>query len=268
MIIGIPVHNAFDTLYKAIDTCVAAATVPEHLEFVLYDNGSTTSLKQAMDERYPNSVFSYHVERSEINVGVPVACNFFLDWAKNKGESFASIMHSDTYIYQQGWDIYLQGAFAALNPGVIGFFGAAGIGTDDIYRSAYRLTQMIRVHTYSGDRCRLSSDVHHQHKFSEDLMQCAVLDGFFLATNVNLRFDEASPHHMYDNDICLESISAGYKNFVLNMDCDHPGGKTDGGTEWNEVFNRTKSQIHADAHVHFYNKWFPGNRNITLPYFV
>jgi GT2 family glycosyltransferase len=268
MIVGIPVHNAFDTLFNAIDVCVAAAKAPEHLEFVLYDNGSLTSLEQAMDERYSNAVFSYHVVRSETNVGVPVACNYMIDYAKNKSELFAAIMHSDTVIYQQDWDIYLQGAFAATNAGVIGFYGADGIGTHDIYKNPYRLTQMIRIHTNAGSRCRLSPQVHGHLIFEEDLKACTVLDGFFLATNVNLRFDEASPHHMYDNDICLESISAGYMNFILNMDCDHPGGATDSGTDWNTIFNRTKQQIHSDAHVHFYNKWAPGNRNITLPYFI
>lgn len=268
MIVGIPVHNAFDTLFNAIDVCVAAAKVPENLEFVLYDNGSLTKLEQAMDDRYSTATFSYHVVRTETNVGVPVACNYMIDYAKNKNEPFAAIMHSDTLIHQKDWDIYLQGAFAALNPGVIGFFGADGIGTHDIYQMPYRLTQMIRIGTSSGSRCRLPVQVHGQELFTEDLRQCAVLDGFFLATNVNLRFDEASPHHMYDNDICLESISAGYKNFILNMDCDHPGGATDSGTDWNNVFNRTKQQIHADAHVHFYNKWAPGKRNLTMPYFI
>jgi GT2 family glycosyltransferase len=90
----------------------------------------------------------------------------------------------------------------------------------------------------------------------------AVLDGFCLICNIKMLekvggFDERSYplHHMYDNDICLESIRAGYKNIVIDMDVDHHGGMTDVGEDWAAPFGKTKDQVHKEAHPPFYQKW-------------
>jgi hypothetical protein len=99
----------------------------------------------------------------------------------------------------------------------------------------------------------------------------AVMDGFSLIVRTELLnkiggFDRQYPvHHMYDNDICLESLANGYRNIVISMDAQHLGGRTDVGENWAEPMGKTKQQVHQEAHPIFYEKWKPENHNIHLP---
>jgi len=159
--------------------------------------------------------------------------------------------------------------------GVAGFYGAKGIGTHDIYKSPYSMSQMIRLENVSGCH-RMNAAVHGFRPPSGDVEDVCVMDGFSQIINVEFLnkvggFDRKYPlHHMYDNDICLESIDRGYRNIVIRMDADHIGGQTDVGENWAEPFGKTKQQVHQEAHPIFYEKWHPKNvanglHTISLP---
>lgn len=269
MYVGIPVHNQFNVLLECLYNITENASSPENLKIMLFDNGSGRKLADFIEKYWSHVNNVDVVMRSEENLGVPSANNAFLSWAVKTGNAdYVSIMHSDTRIYEKSWDVKLDEIFRELNPGVVGFFGAHGIGRHDLYRAPYELHQLVRVGTVAGNRCRLDPMVHGHRQISENYTKCTVLDGYFLATSTKLHYDEAVPHHMYDNDICLQSIDKGMSNYVVNFDNVHLGGQTDVNTEWNTVFGKSKDEIHKQAHVHFYQKWAPGKNNIDLPYFV
>jgi len=267
MYVGIPVHNQFHVLLECLYNISECASDPENLKIMLFDNGSDQLLSDFVRDNWKRCNNVEVIMRSETNLGVPIANNAFLDWARMTGDaSFVAIMHSDTRIYEKNWDLKLTRMFEEVNPGVVGFFGAYGIGRQDLYKTPYELHQLVRTATVAGSRCRLDPNVHGQRQFEHAYEKCTVLDGYFLATSTSLKYDEAVPHHMYDNDVCLQSINQGKENYVINFDNVHLGGQTDVTTQWNEVFGMTKDEIHKKAHVHFYDKWAPGKNNINIPY--
>jgi len=190
-------------------------------------------------------------------------------------------LHNDVLIHQKGWDRKLQEVLATLpDCGCAGFYGAKGIGTPDIYRAPYVMQQMIRRENVSNCN-RMNAAVHgfRNIRYGADTEKVAVLDGFSLIVRTELLdkiggFDPTyPPHHMYDNDICMESMDKGYSNYVISMDAEHMGGKTDVLEDWNKNFGKSKAEIHRDAHPVFYNKWSQENQQkgihkISLPVYV
>ena len=70
---------------------------------------------------------------------------------------------------------------------------------------------------------------------------CAYLDGLLLATVHTLTWDESYPgFHLYDHDICQQSLARGLRNFCLDQGQDlifhNTRGSTDVGklTSWDE----------------------------------
>jgi GT2 family glycosyltransferase len=238
------------------------------IDYIIIDNGSTEPAARWIMGHLPTNA---KVIRNETNVGLPKALNQAM--ALNEALIHADYVfctHNDVMMYEQGWDQKLQDFLNNTdNVGVAGFFGALGIGVPYIYQAPYEMNQLVRVATISGNRCKLNPAVHHQAHFYNEYSRCAVLDGFALITEKSLRFDESfGEHHMYDNDICLQAIDRGFDNYVINMDVDHLGGRTDVGEDWATGFGKTKQQVHSEAHPPFYEKWRPGNHRIALPFMI
>lgn len=222
----------------------------QNTRYIIVDNGCKTFVREWLNGLTGDDI----VIRNENNVGLPKALNQAL---KVNTADYLFCTHTDVLMYEQDWDLkILKCLEEAENVGVAGFFGALGIGTEDIYRTPYFMGQLVRVGTLSGNRCRLNPGIHGQFMFGEEWRQCAVLDGFALIVEKSLRFETGfGPHHMYDNDICLEAIKRGFKNYVINMDVDHLGGRTDVGEDWASAFGKSKAEVHAEAHPPFYEKW-------------
>jgi len=236
------------------------------LPLIIVDNGSNPPVRDWLKGLREGDL----VIRNEENKGVMPAMNQAWQVLKHSTD-FIFYVHNDVMIYDKGWDDkllrYLQDLPAC---GVAGFYGAKGIGTNDIYRSPYVMQQLIRIENVSA--CyKMDPAIHGFRPPRGDFEEVAVMDGFSLIVRTGLLneldgFDRSfPPHHNYDNDICLESLNAGYKNYVISMDAEHLGGRTDVGEDWNEPFGKSKAQIHQDAHPILYEKWKPGNHDISLP---
>lgn len=238
---------------------------------IIVDNGSNPPVKEWLSLD-PND----RLIRNDQNIGVLPALNeayaFF-------GSNFDYLFytHSDVVMYEQNWSDKLVKILEQLpDCGVAGFYGAKGIGTADIYTNPYIMQQLIRVENVSGCH-RMNAAVHGFRDLrGGDFEEVAVMDGFSLIVKTELikkvgGFDKRYPvHHMYDNDICVESLDKGYKNYVIRMDAFHHGGRTDVGENWAEAFGKTKQQVHQEAHPVFYEKWHPahvtaGNHKVCLP---
>jgi GT2 family glycosyltransferase len=241
------------------------------LPLLVIDNGSTPPVRDWLIGLRDGDL----VVRNDENIGVMPGLNQAWQVLKDVTD-YIFFPHNDLMIYEKNWDDKLVRVLSDLpDCGVAGFYGAKGIGTNDIYRSPYVMQQLIRLENVSACT-RMNAAVHGFRPPRGETEEVAVMDGFSLIVRTELLnklggFDRSyPPHHNYDNDICLESIDKGYRNFVISMDADHLGGRTDVGEDWNKNFGKTKAEIHRDAHPVLYNKWSPdnvanGKHKIALP---
>jgi|SRR5581483_8594832 len=241
------------------------------LPLLIVDNGSTPPVRDWLIGLRDNDL----VVRNEENVGVMPGLN--QAWRVLKDVSdYIFFPHNDLMIYEQGWDDKLVRVLSGLPEcGVAGFYGAKALGVPNIYQTPYQMQQLVRMGNVSGCH-RMNAAIHGFMPPRGETEEVAVMDGFSLIVRTELLnkldgFDRSyPPHHNYDNDISLESIDKGYKNYVIAMDADHLGGRTDVGEDWNKNFGKTKAEIHRDAHPVLYNKWSPtnvqnGKHKISLP---
>lgn len=252
----------------------------DSIQYCVVDNGSTEFVRDWLLGLSGNDLVIKNVE----NVGVVKAYNQAWIVLRDLND-YIFYTHNDVLIFEKGWDEKLIRILEHENNridipgikkvGVAGFYGAKGIGTPDIYRAPYRMQQMIRIENVSN--CNRMDKVHGYRSIRHgEVEDVAVMDGFSLIVNVDLLnqingFDRTyPPHHMYDNDMCIESLDKGFRNIVIGMDAQHLGGRTDVNEAWEKPFGKTKQQIHEEAHPVFYKKWAPdnvknGKHKICLP---
>jgi GT2 family glycosyltransferase len=219
-------------------------------DLVIVDNGAGLEYNQGLDYIPPQLKNVTKIDNT-YNVGIPMAYN--QAWRAAKGD-FIAILHNDLLIYEDGWDIKVR-KYCNDNIGIIGFGGATGIGTDDIYRSSYRVDQLIRI----GFMSNMVNAEAHGKRMTTEWEPIVVLDGYILILNrkfleVNNGFSDDFGFWMYDNNICLESIKAGYKNIVVNVSCEHKDGGR-GNSAIYDKDNNPPSEAFPLAHIRFYERW-------------
>jgi GT2 family glycosyltransferase len=168
-----------------------------------------------------------------------------------------AILHNDLMIRRPGWDSDLL-IFFEQHPevGVVGFAGAKKLGRDDIYRSPYQLTQLAREDVWTS----LEDWEVHGRQATEPV-EVAVLDGLAICLRRELwrrlgGFDEAlGPHHMYDIDLSLRALEAGFTNYVLPTGgVRHVSGQTANSSRYQDAFG-PDSEVHRIAHERFYERY-------------
>jgi GT2 family glycosyltransferase len=269
----VPVMNQAEVTQQWLDS-FRNTEQSKDIPLILIDNGSQPQVRDWLIGLRDGDV----VVRNDNNVGVLPALNQGWRIGKDLGADYIFYTHNDVLMFEQGWDTKLHRLLEAHpDAGVAGFYGAKGIGTWDIYQKAYIMQQLVRVENVSNCNRMDAAHGYRNIRGGAEVEEVAVMDGFSLIVKVELLnkidgFDwrRYPLHHMYDNDICLESLNAGYKNYVFAMDCQHLGGRTDVGENWATAFGKEKHEVHAEAHPPFYEKWHPahktaGTRNICLP---
>ena len=263
--VGIPVLNQFESAQRTIDSLKKHQKYKNN--YILFDNGSNENVAKVLKLDFPSDL----VIRTPENIGLPKALNLILEASKT---DYVFFTHSDVEMFEQDWDEkVIKSLNEAGNVGVAGFYGAMGIGTGDIYKTPYVMNQLVRTNPIAGNRCKQDPAIHGHSQFNQDWIKCAVLDGFSLIVKNDgvLKFEENfGPHHMYDNDICLQAYANHKQVICINMDVIHYGGRTDVNESWNKGFNKEKHEIHRDAHPPFYEKWRNGDNNggVRLPFRV
>lgn len=264
LVIGLPIINQ-QQLTNDFFAQIRKVTTGE-VPIIIVDNGSDIPCREWLIGLEERDI----VIRNEENVGLVKALNQIYQVAKGKADYIVNL-HNDVIIYEERWDEKVERILSEVgNVGVAGFYGAKAIGTPGIYQAPYQMQQMVRMGNVSGCH-RMDASVHGYRRMTTDWEDVAVMDGFSLIVSMELLNKTGGydrnypPHHMYDNDICLESLDKGYRNIVIDMDAQHLGGRTDVGENWEKPFGKSKAQIHQDAHPIFYEKWRPGKHNIHLP---
>jgi len=158
--------------------------------------------------------------------------------------------HDDLLIEQDGWDEDVVRLFKACpRAGLVGFGGAKGLGSDDLYKSPYHPMQLARQGFLSNMR---DAEAHGMR--SEAAVPVACLDGF---SQIGLReFWRGVPynlevglppsmedvpvwnnlftlmkrwgviHHFYDGMLGCFARRLGYLVWLLPIKCHHYGGRT------------------------------------------
>lgn len=254
--IGIPVFNQEEQTLKCL-RLLEKNTVSSELEIILIDNGSTVPLITTLEKNFTPIFFhdnNVRVIRNDTNLGVRPALNQIFSEAVGEVIVYT---HNDVEMYQKGWDNVVREAF--LNhpkAGIVGAYGAKGIGTEDIYETLYMMQQLARRNCVSN--ARMDKTIHGFRNMKSRYENVAVFDGFFMAIKKELLdrtngFSDILPiHHSYDNLICIQSLQLDYENILISLDVTHVGGQTDVKEDWTKGTGKTKAEIHADAHPPLY----------------
>lgn len=176
-------------------------------------------------------------------------------------------IHDDVAIYERGWDERVLALFESPRVGVVGFGGAWGHGTDEIYKTPYRLQQLQRL----GYSSNADDAENHGTRFGGD-REVAVLDGYALFTRRSL-LEEAGGwpvkdlvFHCYDYWLCCIAHRLGYQVWMTGVHCQHFGGQTSTANNYNQWLSsqgKTDFDIHRESHVYIYNEF-----SDVLPYRV
>ena len=172
--------------------------------------------------------------------------------ADTKGNIIA-FLHDDCTIDEDGWDAKIDYHFHRYpNCGLLGFGGALGLGTPDLYKRPYQLQQLARVQFFSN----MSEAEHHGQRTTQP-RRVAVLDGFAQvfrrSAYVNMggwrdALDAGITFHMYDAWAACRMWELGWETWLLPLACSHHGGLTSVSQEY-DAWLRAKG-VEGDAEVH------------------
>lgn len=248
----------------------------DDIERIIIDNGSNPAL--TLHETLDTGI---KMIRNEKNMGVPVGMH---QAYLNSTADYLVIPHNDVTMYEKGWDTkliqILEDANKTQEVGVAGFFGAKGMGSNDLYKTPYHFTQLGRYHCVCGCERVPKGHGHRPIRGNKLWEKVAVLDGLCLIfsrkfLDDNNGFDQNLPiFHNYDHHPCLQAINLGYQVIVMNLDFDHVSGMTNNLEKWEEGTGKTQLEIHRlSGYPYFYNYWNPQNKKngknkICLPYWV
>lgn len=213
MSIAVTALNQIEHVKKFIESI--EKTTDEISELIILDNGSTEDVAGlTVDLKYPVQYI-----RNDENVGLFSGYNQIIKASKNE---WVAIFHNDIVIHEKGWDTRVKAVVDTLQSfgrkiGIVGFAGGNGLGADGA-----RLGFMSNL--------RDVAEIHGRRM--TDFAPAIVLDGCVLIMNKKMLeavggFDELyKVHHIYDYDISIASIKAGFYNLVVGIDFTHEGGIT------------------------------------------
>lgn len=181
--------------------------------------------------------------------------------------------HDDIEVYEN-WTEYLDILFTARpNIGLIGLHGALGLGTEEIYRRRYELTQLARIRPVSN-----MQDAEQHGRRSTVPLQVATVDGFFMAVRTEAYkavggweacLKDGIPYHMYDHWMAMALREKGYETWLAPIYCKHYGGGTEvKQSEKYETWAKENgfneiSDVHKKGHEAFYKR-FKGQLPIRI----
>ena len=186
-------------------------------DIIILDNGSTEDIRGIAEMNRAKYV------RNERNEGLIGPYNQLIEAA---GEcEWLALIHNDIVIHEKDWVARVLDTVDEIegelgrktNVGIVGFAGSRGAGP-------------------IGERIGFASNLRDVAEFhgrrEPDWMPAAILDGAVLICRSEMLrkvggFDRAYKfHHLYDYDISMTSLSAGYRNIVVGVDFTHRGGIT------------------------------------------
>ena len=232
--IVIPVLNQYDLLAQTIKFLAQNSVTQPQL--LLIDNGSNEEDKKLVDAIFDNlakicnvpdlmSNFSeFRIIEQEKNIGTYRTFQDSLQYTKG---DIVSYLHTDLFIYEQGWDKRVLDSFEQNTKlGLIGFigsneidnFGGRGIGTMSNFQGS-------GVGGWNGSPAEA-----HGRRIT-NINNGAVVDGCAMIFRKDcLQKLESKPnmplHHFYDRLFSCQILEGGNEVAVLGIACDHISGQT------------------------------------------
>lgn len=176
---------------------------------------------------------------------------------KSTTEPILAYPHDDVMVYEKGWDSRVLKQFGDPSVGLVGFAGALGHATANLYQVPYHLPNLARQNFMSNMR----DAEKHGARFTGE-RDVAVLDGLALFVRREILekaggwpVDKPYGYFMYSEWLCCETRRQGYRIRLVGVDCEHLGGKSSGFISPKENYEQ--------AHRYFYDH----NRDV-MPYRV
>lgn len=228
---------------ELLDECVEylAENVVGVVPIYVIDNGSKVPLK---------SEFA-NVIRNEENRGMVGSLKQAVEMCNT---DVLVYQHSDLFMYEHGWDEQVLRAFEQ-DPklGIIGVVGAEWATKDGG-----------RAHVW----CSFRDWRIHGHKPRTKITPVALLDGCYMAFRRSMMeelglpevYGDGNEYFFYDKEISLTATMASWRVGVIDLDCDHLGGRTSCSEEFTKTIH-TKSETHdimyARSERRYLDKWGP-----------
>jgi hypothetical protein len=204
--------------------------------------------------------YACRINTQDDNLGVTGS----LQWCyEHTTAPIIAFLHSDTEIFEEGWDERVLREFDDPAVGVVGFGGALQLGEDDIYKKPYEMHQLRRI----GYMSNTNDAETHGSRFGGEC-DVATLDGFALIVRRTVLDHwlrdivdghplfgwpvKRLPFHNYDNALCIHAAKLRMRVRLVGIRCHHHGGRTTVTTAYDEwsrrVLGKPDSEVHADSH--------------------
>lgn len=235
----IPFIEQYDVLIPTIQHAVDNAG--SEFELVLISNNPLPAKDWSMIEKsYDHTYPKTHMVVNPQNIGV--LPTYKQGYEQSEGD-IVFYIHSDVLIHEKGWVAQLSKAFEE-DPilGLVGIFGARGIGTDG--GRMYSMSNM-QGKEWGGCECHSIAAYHHG-ELIDTLRPSVILDGVGMAwrretlkklvDNTDAFAEWRAPHHFYDKILSLKTIENGYRVATIPLAFDHYSGAT---ANRSEIYKKT-----------------------------
>lgn len=182
-------------------------------------------------------------------------------YEKYRGEhDIIAFAHDDTETHEPWMDRVLA-EFDDPKVAIVGFGGALGIGTADIYKTPYKISQLQRIDYRSN---QTDWDIHGARETGA--CDVAVVDGFFMACRTEflkqVRGWSWFPHrfHCYDTSLCLMAHRKGWKVRMVGIRATHHGGGSSTTAEYVQNCRDRGTSVeaeHREPHEWMYDFFRP-----------
>lgn len=212
-------------------------------------------------ERYGDCVQTW-LDTQKFPHGVSVSFNkdvvpALQDCYERSTGAILALIHDDVMIYEDHWDLRVLKEFDDPKVGMVGFTGALGHGTPDLYEGDYHLPKLARQHFMSNMR---SAEKHGARFTGErDVAVCDACAVFVRRAVLDkaggFPVDKPYGYWLWCEWLCCETRRQGYRIRLVGIDFEHLGGRT-------STIYQVKEDYEA-AHRYLYEN----NRDV-LPYRV
>lgn len=181
------------------------------------------------------------------NLGVIRSYQWLYDAMNRHEYDIAMYAHDDLQAMESDWDYRVKVEFRDPSVAIVGFGGALGHGTDDLYKRPFEIPQLIRI----GYRSNVNDAEVHGERFT-GAGNAVFCDGFALCIRRSFLDAIGGWSQLignvdfigYDMAICALARRYGWKIRVVGVKCHHYGGGT-------SVDVGVQQQHYIDAHTWF-----------------
>mgnify|MGYP001206568360 CR=1 FL=1 len=219
MILGIPCYANHELTAQTVASLAETVRGPD-FALVIVDNASPTPYRATDWGTLP---FPVTVLRNAVNEGSWYPLAQVRDSAP--GEAVVAMAHNDLILYEPGWNLRVEDAFAD-NPrlGLLGFAGSCAIGEDGDRVPGTTMSNL------RGERGHARAEQIGPR--IADLRPSVAVDGLFMAFRRAALADltltrSLPPAHFYDFIWGAQVIEAGWRVATLGVECDHIGWSTE-----------------------------------------